>query len=389
MLADRGPYAIGEEKPRVSLRLVLGAKRADYRVGKGRDSAISGELSWCGRGAWRGQGGRRRFERRSILMDTEAILERRRLRRRASFWRISAFVILAVALLVGIGVGADLAELDGVGGQSQVADIKVDGFITTRPAAVDLIEKATKDKSVKAILLHIDSGGGAASGGEALYKSIRQAAGTKPVVAVIDGLGASAAYMTAIAADYVVARESAITGSIGVIFQYGHVEELLQKIGVEYSEIKSAPLKGEPSLFHEPPPAAEAMLKKVIDDTYEWFVGLVAERRKLPLVTARQLADGSIYSGRQALRLKLIDAVGGDPEARAWLASEKGVSSDLPLKEWKRDESFLAMFQENALVGIARLLGLDAEAASLLSRRLAVDGLLSVWQATLFGRSDR
>jgi protease-4 len=322
-------------------------------------------------------------------MDTEAILERRRLRRRASFWRISAFVILAVALLVVIGVGADLTELEGVGGKNQVADIKVDGFITTRPAAVGLIEKATKDKSVKAILLHIDSGGGAASGGEALYKSIRQASGTKPVVAVIDGLGASAAYMTAIAADYVVARESAITGSIGVIFQYGHVEDLLQKIGVEYSEIKSAPLKGEPSLFHPPPPAAEAMLKKVIDDTYEWFVGLVAERRKLPLVTARQLADGSIYSGRQALRLKLIDAVGGDAEARAWLASEKGVSTDLPLKEWKRDDSIFAMFQENALVGIARLLGLDPGAASILPRRLAVDGLLSVWQATFFGRSDR
>ena len=69
---------------------------------------------------------------------------------------------------------------------------------------------------------------------------------------MIDGLGASAAYMTAIAADHVIARESAITGSIGVIFQYGHFEDLLQKIGVEYEEMKSAPLKGEPSLFHEP-----------------------------------------------------------------------------------------------------------------------------------------
>jgi protease-4 len=322
-------------------------------------------------------------------MDTEAILERRRLRRRASFWRISAFVVLAVAVLVVIGLVTDLDQLEGVAGQSQVADIKVDGFITTRPGAVALIEKASKDKSVKAILLHIDSGGGAASGGEALYKSIRKASDAKPVVAVIDGLGASAAYMTAIAADYVVARESAITGSIGVIFQYGHVEELLQKIGVEYAEIKSAPLKGEPSLFHPPPPAAEAMLKKVIDDTYEWFVGLVAERRKLPLVTARQLGDGSIYNGRQALRLKLVDAVGGDAEARAWLASEKGISADLPLKEWKRDDSIFALFQENALVGIARLLGLDADAASILPRRLAVDGLLSVWQATFFGRSDR
>lgn len=321
-------------------------------------------------------------------MDAETILERRRLRRRATFWRVTAFVVLAISIVALVGVTTDMRGLEGMGG-GEVADIKVDGFILTRPSAVDVIDRAAKDNRVKAILLRIDSGGGAASGGEALYRAIRRAAETKPVVSVIDGLGASAAYMTAIAADYVVARESAITGSIGVIFQYGNVAELMQKIGVDYAEVKSAPLKGEPSPFHEPLPGAEAMLKRVVDDTYAWFVGLVAERRKLPMVTVRQLADGSIYSGRQALQLKLIDAVGGNDEARAWLASEKGVSADLPLKEWKPDVSIFASFQANALAGIARLLGIDAGAASLLPPRLAVDGLLSVWQAASFGRSDR
>ena len=320
-------------------------------------------------------------------MDAETILERRRLRRRASFWRATAFVVAAVAIVVGASLATDMKSLEAVSG-GQVADIKVDGFILTRPKAVELIDNAAKDASVKAIMLHIDSGGGAASGGEALYKSIRRASETKPTVAVIDGLGASAAYMTAIAADYVVARESAITGSIGVIFQYGNIEQLLQKIGVEYSEIKSAPLKGEPSFFRQPPPGAEAMLKRVIDDTYDWFVGLVAERRKLPIATARSLADGSIYSGRQALRLKLIDQVGGDEEARAWLETEKGISRDLPLKEWKPDDSFFAALSENAVTGIARALGFE-DAASIFPRRLAVDGLLSLWQAPLFGRSDR
>jgi protease-4 len=186
-----------------------------------------------------------------------------------------------------------------------------------------------------------------------------------------------------------VARESAITGSIGVIFQYGNVGELLQKVGVSYAEIKSAPLKGEPSLFHDPPPGAEAMIKRVIDDTYDWFVGLVAERRNLSVERARQLADGSIYSGRQALQLKLIDEVGGDEEARAWLAKEKNISADLPLREWKPDESFISMFQTHALAGLAQLLGIDADAAAFFTRRLAVDGLLSVWQATIFGHSDR
>ena len=273
-------------------------------------------------------------------MDTEAIVERRRLRRRASFWRIAAFVIFAAAVIGVAIVAADMEEFAGAGSRGQIAEIKVDGFIATRPGAVDLIESATKATAVKAILLHIDSGGGAASGGEALYRAVRTASEAKPVVAVIDGIGASAAYMTAIAADHVIARESAITGSIGVIFQYAHFEELLAKIGAEYEEVKSAPLKGEPSLFREPAPAAEDMVRAVVDDTYDWFVGLVAERREMPEGEARRLSDGSIYTGRQALRLKLIDAVGSDAEARAWLVAEKGIPDDLPVREWKKDTGF-------------------------------------------------
>jgi len=286
-------------------------------------------------------------------------------------------------------VASDVEGLGVAASRGQIADIRVDGFIATRPEAVELIESATKAPAVKAILLHIDSGGGAASGGEALYKAVRAASETKPVVAVIDGLGASAAYMTAIAADHVIARESAITGSIGVIFQYAHFEELLAKIGAEYEEVKSAPLKGEPSLFREPNPAAEEMVRAVVDDTYDWFVGLVAERRDMPERQARRLSDGSIYTGRQALRLELIDAVGSDAEARAWLAAEKGISDDLPVREWKEDRGFASVFTANTLAGLTRLLGIDADMASLLPRRLTVDGLLSVWQAPLPGRSDR
>ncbi len=322
-----------------------------------------------------------------MTMDTEAILERRRLRRRASFWRVTALVILAVAIAVAVGAVWDVEG--GVEG-GHVAEIKIDGFIATRPNAVDLIDKAAKAGAVKAIVLHIDSGGGAASGGEALYKAIRHASEEKPVVAVIDGVGASAAYMAAIAADRVVARETAITGSIGVIFQYAHFEELLQKVGAQYEEIKSAPLKGEPSIFSPPTPGAEAMVKSVVDDTFDWFVGIVAERRDLTPVRARQLADGSIFTGRQAVANGLIDAVGGDAEARAWLASEKGVSEDLPERDWEKSEPFMSVFGAHALVGLARLVGLDPTAIPILPQRLAVDGLLSVWQgSSAIGRSDR
>lgn len=311
-------------------------------------------------------------------MDTEAILERRRLRRRASFWRVVAIVVLVVAVAIA---AANLWGL-GTGAGSHVAEIKIDGFIPTRPDAVTLIEEAAKADSAKAILLHVNSGGGAASGGEALYRAIRSATEEKPVVAVIDGLGASAAYMAVIGADRVIARETAITGSIGVIFQYAHFEELLQKLGAEYEEIKSAPLKGEPSIFEEPDPAAEAMIRSVVNDTYDWFVDLVAERRDMPSTTARRLADGSIFTGRQALQRRLIDAVGDKEEARAWLASDRGISRDLPEREWKKDQPLASVFSADAVAALARLVGLDLAGTQILPRRLVVDGLLSVWQAS-------
>jgi protease-4 len=321
-------------------------------------------------------------------MDMESILERRRLRRRASFWRVAAFVIAALAIVALASVASDLDGLETAAG-GHVAEIRVNGFIETNPEAVELLEKAAEASSAKAILLRIDSGGGAASGGEALYRAVRAAAEEKPVVAVIEGVGASAAYMTAIAADHVVARESAITGSIGVIFQYAHFEELLAKIGAEYEEVKSAPLKGEPSIFEDTDPAARAMVNAVVQDTFDWFVGLVADRRRMSEAEARRLADGSIYTGRQALGLKLIDEVGDEREARAWLAAEHSIGEDLPVRKWSKDEPFFSLLGIDAVNGLARLVGLDLGSAAILPRRLAVDGLLAVWQAPVSARSDR
>lgn len=311
-------------------------------------------------------------------MDIEAIVERRRLRRRASFWRVTAILVVLAAIVVG---ALSVLDIEGLDGEGVVAEIKIDGFIPVRPEAVELIEAASEADEAKAILLHINSGGGAASGGEALFRAIRAASEEKPVVAVIDGVGASAAYMAAIAADRIVARETAITGSIGVIFQYAHFEELLQKIGAEYEEIKSAPLKGEPTIFEELSPEAEAMVKAVVDDTFDWFVDIVAERRTLTEAKVRDLADGSIFTGRQALERALIDEVGGVEEARDWLDTDKGVSKDLPEREWEKDDGLMSALSTDALATLARLLGLNPAAGPILPQRLVVDGLLSVWQA--------
>ncbi len=125
--------------------------------------------------------------------------------------------------------------------------------------------------------------------------------------------------MTATAGDYIVAGESSITGSIGVIFQYPQVQDLLDKLGVSLQEIKSAPLKAEPSPFHAASDDAKAMIRAMVMDSYDWFVGLVSDRRHMSREEVLKLADGTIFTGRQALKVKLVDALGGDAEIRAYL----------------------------------------------------------------------
>jgi len=324
------------------------------------------------------------------MMDPEVILDRRRLRRRASLWRFAAILSLVVAVLALVWASGGLGTSGGATG-AQVARIEIDGFIGTRPDEVKVLERAAKSPLVRAIVLRIDSPGGAAAGGEALYRAIREAAAEKPIVAIIDGLGTSAAYMAAIAADRVVARESAITGSIGVIFQSAHVENLLSRLGVGTIEIKSRPLKAEPSPFSAPTPEAIQMVQGVVDDTYRWFVGLVRERRGLQEAEALQVADGRIFTGRQALALRLVDELGDEDTARAWLETEKGVSDDLPAADWEEREGF-GLFSASSLAALAgRTFGFDAvlgEGASFIASRLPADGLLAVWRAPRLGEGS-
>jgi protease-4 len=316
-------------------------------------------------------------------MDAEVILDRRRLRRKTTFWRIMAFMFAITACLASLAAlsGGSLAP-----DRDHVARIAVDGFIPTRPGAVKLIRDAADSSAVKAIVLRINSPGGAATGGEALYRAVRDAGEKKPIVAVIDGLGTSAAYMTAIGTDYIVARESAITSSIGVIFQFGHFETLMEKVGVEFAEVKSAPLKGQPSPFTEPSDAALAMLQAVVDDTYDWFVGLVVERRDLPRSVVEKLADGSILTGRQAKEKKLVDELGGEDRALAWLSENRDISADLPVKDWRRKDTVFGRLPTSSIGRLARLIGLQPDlypaVESVIPERLMVDGLLSVWQAS-------
>ena len=190
--------------------------------------------------------------------------------------------------------------------------------------------------------------------------------------------------MIALAGDTIVAGESSITGSIGVLFQYPQIKELMDKIGISLEAIKSAPLKAEPSPFNPASEEAKAMIRAMVLDSYDWFVDLVAERRGLERAEALRLADGSIFTGRQALTSKLVDTLGGNEEIRAYLA-EKGIPENLPVIDYEpRSRGGLFSLAPGA-IDLLRLFGVEGTGTGpviekLGGEKLFLDGLVSVWQ---------
>lgn len=319
-----------------------------------------------------------------MAADAELLIDRRRLRRKLTLWRVLG--IGAVILAVG-AVGYRARVGDGrlfPATENQIARISIGGFIAGSDSTRKLIERVGKADSVKGVVISISSPGGTTTGSEELYRNLRALAEKKPMVAFVDGTAASGAYITAIAADHIVARETAIVGSIGVLFQYPDVSGLLDKVGVKVEAVKSSPLKAEPSGFSPTSPEARAALSAIVMDTFGWFKGLVAERRGMTEQQLAAVADGRVFSGRQSVPLRLVDELGGERQAVAWLETERQVPKDLPVKDWKpKSEGGLKLW--SALGLGADLLGLDGVAARLRAVEaetagLAEGGLMAVWR---------
>lgn len=312
------------------------------------------------------------------------IIDRRRLRRKLTFWRAAALLVLVAAAglaFARFGGGLGGAEAD------HIARIRIEGTITENEELLKRLKDITESERVKGVILTVDSPGGTTAGGEALYEAVRKMAEAKPTVAQVGTLAASAGYMIASAADHIVARQSSIVGSIGVLFQYPDVTGLMEKIGVKLEGVKSSPLKAEPSPFTPTTEEERAMIRSLVMDSYDWFVGLVDERRPLSREEVLAVADGSIFTGRQALARKLVDELGGEEAARAWLAG-RGVPAGLEVVEWKERRSGRDWLL-GAAAGeiVARWLGLPRGSGDLVAElgadRIFLDGLVSVWHPDL------
>jgi protease-4 len=309
------------------------------------------------------------------------LIDRRRLRRKLTFWRVIALLVAAVAI---IGTAGALFGKE-FGGRSvdHIAKVKIEGTILEDEALLKLLDDLRKSSSVKGVILSIDSPGGTTVGGEAIFDAVRSLAAAKPVVAQVGTLAASAGYMIASATDHIVARKSSIVGSIGVLAQFPNFTGLMDKLGITLDEVKSSPLKAEPSPFNPTTEEERAMLRSMILDSYDWFVGIVADRRPLTRPEVLALADGSVFTGRQALANKLVDGLGGEKEAVAWLSS-KGVTGSLEVIEWKpKKEDAGWLFSQSAAQAVSQAIGLPGAGADILREsgadRLFLDGLVSVW----------
>ena len=300
-----------------------------------------------------------------MAIDTDFLLDRWRLKRQLTFWRLAAVGLFMAAAIAIIGRSA----IWPVG--AHVARIEIDGVIESDRDRDAAFVRLAEDSQAKALIVFIDSPGGTVVGGESLYSNLRTIAKHKPVVAVMGDVATSAAYMAALGSDRIFAREGTVTGSIGVILQTADVTGLLDRIGIKPETIKSSSLKAQPNPFETFTPEARKATRKVVLDIYEGFVKLVQERRGLSRDQLTRIADGRVFSGGQALANGLIDELGGTEEARAWLRSAHNIDPDLPLRsiEIETPEDRLA----DVVGGLFKKL--------VFYERLNLDGMVSLWQA--------
>jgi protease IV len=319
-----------------------------------------------------------------MSLDADQIVDRRRMRRKLTFWRV-----LAVALIIiGIAGGAAMTSRRmGFGVRPYIARVTISGLIRGDQDRVEQLDRLSKSTLAKAVIVHVDSPGGTTAGSEQLYDSLSRIREKKPLVIVVDSMAASGGYITALAGDHIVAQQTSLVGSIGVLFQYPNVADLLDKLGVKVEAVKSTPLKAAPDGYEPTSPEARAALESIIQDSYAWFKGIVQDRRHLTDSELQTAADGRVFTGHQAIGLKLIDELGDERTALAWLGKEKGVDTKLPVRDYELKSRFgdlpflhaaaSAALDAAGLAGIAHRL--DESGAFEAVERFNLDGLLALW----------
>jgi protease-4 len=293
-----------------------------------------------------------------MSLDSDVIVDRRRLRRKLTFWRVLAAVV-AIASVVTVGVGLNRSGTSALALTGSIARIHIDGLIRSDNDRIEALERLEKSNAA-AVVVHINSPGGTTAGSEQLYDALMRLKAKKPMVVVVEGLAASGGYIAAISSDHIVAQQTSLVGSIGVLFQFPNFSGLMKTVGVQVEEVKSSPLKASPNGFEPTSPEARAALESLVTDSFAWFRGMVQTRRGM-------------------------DAAQLEKAAVAWLVAEKKVKSDLPVRDFKLTPKFGDLTFLRATASVA----LEAAGLTTLAQQLGVagalepfslDGMLALWR---------
>ncbi len=228
---------------------------------------------------------------------------------------------------------------------SRIALVTIEGPILQSRDIVDEIKEYTQDQSIKAIILRIDSPGGAVAPSQEIYEQVKKAAAVKKVVVSMGSLAASGGYYIAAPAHMIVANPGTLTGSIGVIMEIPNIEGLMSKIGVTTEVIKSGKHKDMASAFRKMGDEERALLQGVMDNVHEQFIKAVAAGRKLNVEDVRLIADGRIFSGEQAKTQKLVDELGTLEDAVRKTADLVGIPGEPDLVEKKEKASIMELLK--------------------------------------------
>lgn len=264
-------------------------------------------------------------------------------------WKNIALLLAIFAVLVLIKSMFGDGLNDGMIDENAIASIKIDSVIFEDEHRSKVLKELAEKDSIKAVIININSPGGGIVGSEILYNDLRAIAAKKPTVVLMGSVAASGGYMAAIASDYIVAHNGTLTGSIGVLMEAPNVSALAQKIGVDVHTYKSAELKGAPNPFDKSNPNVDRVIQESINDSYQFFTGLVKERRgeKLNKKMLNIAFDGRAFTGRQAAQIGLIDKVGSKEDVIKYLESVKIDVKNLPIHDveiTEKDEKFLDKF---------------------------------------------
>ncbi len=302
-----------------------------------------------------------------MSFESETLIARSRWRRQLRLWRLLAVIAILVLIFILLLKNQNFKNLIG---NEKIARISIINFISDNQLLSKKFREINNNEDIKAVILIIDSPGGTSFGGEFIYRNLRKISDNgKPTVAIIRTLGTSAAYLVALGSDRIFALETSLIGSIGAIMISANASELLDKVGIKTEVYRSGKNKSIPSFVEKTPEKSKELIQESINKVRDYFISTLKKRRNLSQSEIEFISDGKVFSGKEALKINLIDEIGGEQEAIVWLEKKRGIKANLPIVNIDYLEKTNNFFD----------LLLSVTKKTLESSLLTVDGFLSFW----------